>query len=116
MELPATANAYDVVHGLLSLSTARGLRHRVMTEHSLDDWDDRLVLCREGHPIEVELLLAHGPYAAARHWHAVRVTPLSRQVWQGPASDCGAEDLLRFVETLLAAHSWQVRRGYRLLG
>jgi hypothetical protein len=76
--------------------------------------DVRLVTCRRGGAVTVELLasLADDPLPA--RWHAVRVRGSERQVWQGPDHDAPTVLVADFLESLLA--SGPVARPYPRLG
>jgi hypothetical protein len=61
----------------------------------------RLVACRDGADVTVELLGSLAADRPADRWQAVRVRGEDRQVWCGPPHDAPATEVVGFVEALL---------------
>jgi hypothetical protein len=76
--------------------------------------DIRLVACRDGDEVAVELLAWPADCPGPDHWNAVRVQGEDRQVWRGPLHDAPPGEVVRFVEVLLAGHA--PRSPYPRLG
>jgi hypothetical protein len=64
--------------------------------------DVRLVACREGGDVAVELLASPAGDPAPDRWHAVQVHGEDRRVWEGPAHDAPRGEVIHFLQTLLA--------------
>ena len=64
--------------------------------------DVRLVTCRQGGDIAVELLVSPVGSPGTDRWHAVQVRGEDRQVWRGPPRDASAREVVVFMEELLA--------------
>jgi hypothetical protein len=92
------------------LTLARALRDRGMLADVqilsvCGDPDVRLIACRDGAAVTVELLASLAPERPADRWHAVRVRGEDRQVWCGPPHDAPTTEVVRFVEALLAVRA-----------
>jgi hypothetical protein len=110
-------SSYVVDPAVLALGRAlrdRGLLADVHVLVVCGELDVRLVACREGGTISVELLgsLAADPLPA--RWHAVQVRGAERQVWQGPQHDAPVALVADFLESLL--EPGPVRLPYPRLG
>jgi hypothetical protein len=97
-------SAYPVdpaVLGLCHVLHHRGLLADVHVVSVCGDLDVRLVTCREGSAVTVELLasLAADPHPA--RWHAVQVRGAERQVFRGPDHDAPTALVADFLESLL---------------
>lgn len=112
-----TATPFLVEPAVLVLGRAlrdRGLRADLQAVSVCGEPDVRLVVCREGADVAVEVLAALAGERPAGRWQAVRVRGEDRQVWLGPPHDARPGEVARFVEALLDPHADDVR--YRRLG
>jgi hypothetical protein len=97
-------STYVIDPAVLALRHAlqdRGLLADVHVLTVCGEPDVRLVACREGGAVTVELLasLAADPHPA--RWHAVRVRGPERLVWQGPDHDAPTTLVADFLQSLL---------------
>jgi hypothetical protein len=80
----------------------RGLMADVRVTFVCGEPDVRLLVCRGGADLYVELLASLACEPAPTHWHAVRVRGDSREVWQGPRYGSSPIEVVNFVDTMLS--------------
>jgi hypothetical protein len=93
-----------------------GLLADVCVMFVLGEPDVRLVACRDGEDLSVELLVSVVSEPTPDHWQAVRVRADLRHVWQGPRQGCPAAEVVRFVEALLSVPPDGAADHYTVLG
>jgi hypothetical protein len=80
----------------------RGLMAEVRVTFVCGEPDVRVLVCRNGADLHVELLASLASEPAPAHWHAVRVRGNSRTVWQGPRYGSCPMEVVGFVDTMLS--------------
>ena len=94
----------------------RGLMADVRVTFVCGEPDVRVLVCRNGADLHVELLASLACEPAPAHWHAVRVRGNSRAVWQGPRYGSCPIEVASFVDTMLSGCPERADGRYSLLG